>query len=48
MMVIPMKWMPFLLTFTGIVTLVSGEVDVSAGLVMTAIGGIWLFFKYKK
>lgn len=47
MVVLPVKWIPYLLVFTGIVCLITGEVDPVAGVVMTAIGGMWLYFKHK-
>ena len=48
MMAIPLKWLPYLLTLVGLITLATGGTDVTVGLVMTAIGGIMLYFKYKK
>jgi len=47
MMVIPMKWMPWLLLGCG-AYVAFGEGQVGTGLIMAAIGGAWLYFKHAK
>lgn len=43
MMVIPMKWFPWLILIVGVITLAGGEAET--GFVMVAVGGIWLFLR---
>lgn len=43
MMVIPLKWFPWLILIVGIVVMVGGE--AGTGLIMTAIGAAWLFLR---
>ena len=44
-MVVPMKWLPYLLVIGGIGMLSSGE-DTGIGILAAALGGIWLYFKH--
>ena len=46
MMVLPIKWIPYLLVICGIFSLATGEESVGFGIITTAIGGIWLYFKH--
>ena len=46
MIVIPMKWMPWLLLFCGAYGIFTGENLVSY-LIIGTIGGIWLYFRWK-
>lgn len=46
MIVIPMKLMPYLLVIGGVYGVFSGK-DVAWGIVMTAAGGAWLYFRRK-
>ena len=43
MMVIPLKWLPWLILIVGLITLAGGEAET--GLVMIAVGGVWLFLR---
>lgn len=43
MMVIPLKWFPWLILIVGIVVMVEGE--AGTGLIMAAIGAVWLFLR---
>ena len=48
MLVIPMKWVPYLLVFVGLICLVrpnSGE-ELIGGIVLLVLGGIWLYLRY--
>lgn len=40
-----LSWLPYILIIGGIFGAIEGE---PAALIMTAIGGIWLYFKYSK
>ena len=44
MMIIPMKWMPYILVIAAIGLFAEGS--IVAGLVAAAVGSIWLYFKY--
>ena len=48
MLVIPMKWVPYLLVFVGLGRLfgLSTDFDITAAIVMLVIGGIWLYLRY--
>ena len=46
-MVIPVKLLPYLLVIAGLFGLFTAEIDFMASLVMAAIGGVWLYFKYQ-
>lgn len=46
MMVIPVKWLPYLMVIAGIFGLVSGDESVGFSIAVTAIGGVWLYFKH--
>lgn len=46
MMVIPVKWIPYILTLGGIIGLLSGNESVGFSLFMIAAGGIWLYFRH--
>ncbi len=46
MVVVPIKWIPYLLVISGIYSLFSGDVSVVGSLVMLALGSLWLFLKY--
>lgn len=43
MIIFKLSWLPYILIIGGIFGAVEGE---PAALIMTAIGGIWLYFKY--
>lgn len=43
MMVIPLKWFPWLILIVGIVVMAEGE--VGTGIIMAAIGIVWLFLR---
>lgn len=46
MLVFPLRWLPYILFLGGIVIAIEdGKPDA---LVLTVIGGVWLYFKYKK
>lgn len=45
MVVIPMKLVPYLLLIAGIGGFFTGE-DVTTCLLMTIIGGIWMYFRH--
>ena len=48
MVVVPVKWLPYLLIFTGVYGLVSGDQEFSTGtsLFFIVIGAIWLYLKH--
>lgn len=43
MMVIPLKWFPWLMLIVGIMVVAGGE--AGTGLIMAAIGAVWLFLR---
>ncbi|MBR3929814.1 MAG: hypothetical protein IKJ65_12530 [Clostridia bacterium] len=46
MMVVPVKWIPYLLVIAGIFGLASGEESIGLSIGMAAVGGVWLYFKH--
>lgn len=44
MIVFKLSWLPYMLIIAGIAVVAEGQ---PAGLIFIAIGGIWLYFKYK-
>ena len=48
MLVVPMKWVPYLLVFGGLIRLfgLTTDYDITSAIVMFAIGGIWLYIRY--
>lgn len=46
MMVIPIKWLPWLLVFVGIGGLITGE-DLALCIGCGVVGGLWLYAKYR-
>ena len=43
MVVFPLKWLPFILIIGGIGIAIEGE---PAALILSVIGGVWLYLKY--
>ena len=48
MYVIPVSWIPWVLVFVGLARLFGliNDIDVTAGIVILVIGGIWLYLRY--
>lgn len=45
-MVFKLSWLPYMLIIGGVFALFSGEESTLGGIVMIAIGAIWLYLKH--
>lgn len=46
MIILPLKWMPYLLVVCGLICLFSGEAPVGVSIIMTLVGAVWTLLKH--